>query len=103
MESNVPLDKVLSIKRWYLCAPCFLFNQSKHNDLFVKLPFNDWKNASGIKRSSLERHSNSQLHQSCNDQGVTFIAIMENRQQSVKSQLSKSYDKQVQQNTKALL
>ena len=67
------------------CAPCFLFNQSKHNDLFVKLPFNDceWYKA-------LERHSNSQLHQSCNDQGVSFIAIMENRQQSVKSQLSKS-------------
>jgi hypothetical protein len=90
------------------CAPCVLFNTvvttSSNNEL-VKVPFKDWKNAVGKKRGTLDRHSVTQLHQSCNNQASTFIAVMENRQKFVKTQLSVIllYSTQVEQNAKALL
>ena len=37
------------------------------------------------------------------EQVVSFIAVMEKNKQSIKSQLSEAYDKQVQLNTRALL
>ena len=37
------------------------------------------------------------------EQAVSFIAVMEKNKQSIKSQLSEAYDKQVQLNTRALL
>ena len=37
------------------------------------------------------------------EQAVSFIAVMEKRRMSVRSQLSADYDKQVQENTKALM
>ena len=37
------------------------------------------------------------------EQAVSFIAVMEKNKQSIKSQLSEAYDKQVQLNTKAVL
>lgn len=83
------------------CAPCFVFNKS-HFTEFISSPFRDWKNAVGSLRGALNRHALSENHQACMEKSVSFIAVMEKKQKSIKSQLSASYDKQVQQNTKAL-
>ena len=83
------------------CAPCFLFNNSRNID-FITKPFRDWKNAVGTSRGALNRHSLSENHQLCVEKSVNFIAVMEKKQKSIKSQLSKAYDSQVQQNTRAL-
>jgi len=65
------------------------------------LLFCDWKNATGTSRGALNRHSLSHGHLQCVEQAVTFIAVMEEKRQSIKSKLSDLYDKEVQQNTKA--
>ena len=87
------------------CAPCFIFGRSGNllNDELVQSPFSDWKNATGTTRGALHHHSQCQLHQSSNEKAINFLAVMEKHRQSVTSQLSKSYDVQVQRNTKALL
>lgn len=83
------------------CAPCFIFNNSRLID-FIKSPFHDWKNAVGTSRGALNRHTASDNDQLSVEKSVSFIAIMQKNKKSIKSQLSSSYDKQVQQNTKAL-
>ena len=85
------------------CAPCFLFSKTHFNSEFITSPFCDWKNVTGASRGALNRHSLSQGHLQCVEQAVTFIAVMERKKPSIKSRLSDSYDKQVQQNTKALI
>ena len=85
------------------CGPCFLFSRVRFNSEFVTSHFHNWKNAVGTCNGKLNRHSESQTHKQCMEQAVTFIAVMEKNQQSIKSQLSEAYDKQVQLNTKALL
>ena len=47
--------------------------------------------------------STSRSHLQCLEQAVTFIAVMDKKQPSIQSQLSDSYDSQVQQNSNALL
>ncbi|SMN01043.1 hypothetical protein SPONL_1736 [uncultured Candidatus Thioglobus sp.] len=87
------------------CTPCLIFNNSgnHNNELFVKLPFYDWKNATGSIRGAFNRHSSSKTHKGSIEKAATFIAVMEKKQLSVKSQLSKAYDEDVQRNTKALV
>lgn len=84
------------------CAPCFLFSKS-HNNEFVSTPFCSWKNARGASRGALNRHSVSLMHQQCVEQAAGFRGVEEKRADSIKSQLSEAYDKQVQTNTAALL
>ncbi len=85
------------------CGPCFLFSLVRFNSEFVSSPFRNWKKAVGTTHGKLNRHSESQTHKQCVEQAVSFIAVMEKNRQSIKSQLSEAYDKQVQLNTKALL
>ena len=68
------------------------------NDEFVKSPFKDWSSATGTSHGTLCRHSSSHCHLRCKEQAVAFIAVMERRRPSVKSQLSDAYSKQVEQN-----
>ena len=85
------------------CGPCFLFSQVRFNSEFVSSPFRNWKNAVGTSCGILNRHSQSETHKQCMERAVSFIAVMEKNKQSIKSQLSEAYDKQVQVNTRALL
>ena len=85
------------------CAPCYLFTKTPLNNEFVSIPFRNWKNATGASRGALNRHSASHSHQQCTEQAASFITIMEKKASSIKSQLSEVYDKQVQENTTALL
>lgn len=85
------------------CGPCFLFSQVRFNSKFVSTPFRNWKNAVGTFCGLLNRHSQSQAHKQCVELLVSFITVMEKNKQSIKSQLSEAYDKQVQLNTRALL
>lgn len=66
-------------------------------------PFHDWKNATGVARGALSRHSLSKNHLECAETAVAFVAVMEKRRPSIMAQLSDKYDEQVQQNTKALI
>ena len=85
------------------CAPCFLFSKARLNSEFVSTPFHNWKNATGASRGALNRHSASQTHQQCVELAASFKGVVEKKGCSIKSQLSKTYDKQVQDNTAALL
>ena len=85
------------------CTPCFLFSKSRLNSEFVSTPFHDWKNATGACRGALNRHSTSQTHQQCVELAASFKGVVEKTVGSIKSQLSESYDKQVQASTAALL
>ena len=85
------------------CAPCFLFRDYHYNGEFVTTPFRDWKNATGKSQGSLYRHSTSSCHQQCLQQAVALISMVEGRSKSIKSHLIKSYDQQIEKNTKALL
>lgn len=85
------------------CAPCLLFSSARFNSEFVTAPFRDWKNAVGTARGTLNRHSSSQNHIQCQERAIAFIAVMEKRKLSIKSQLSSVYDNQVQKNAKALV
>ena len=85
------------------CAPCFLFSKARINSEFVSTPFCNWKNATGASRGALNRHSAHHTHQQCVEQAASFKVVMEKKADSIKSQLSEAYDKQVQANTTALL
>ena len=85
------------------CSPCFLFSGAWFNGKFVFSPFCNWKKAIGTSHGVLKGHSLSQAHQPYVEQAVTFIAVIEKNKQSIKSQLSKGFDKQVQLNMRALL
>lgn len=80
------------------CAPCFLFSRSCNSE-FVGTPFCNWKDATGATRGSLNRHSSSHTHQQCVEQAASFRGVIEKKADSIKSQLSVAYDKQVQINT----
>jgi hypothetical protein len=84
------------------CAPCFLFSKARNSE-FVSTPFCNWKNATGASRGALNRHSSSHTHQQCVELAAGFRGVVEKRADSIKSQLSEAYDKQVQANTAALL
>ena len=60
------------------CAPCFLFSSSvsHHSTEFVKVPFNDWKNATGTKRGAFKRHASSKVHLRCIEQATSFAAVI---------------------------
>ena len=77
-------------------------SKSRNNE-FVSTPFCSWKNARGASRGALNRHSVSLMHQQCVEQAAGFRGVEEKRADSIKSQLSEAYDKQVQTNTAALL
>ena len=81
----------------------FLFSKARINSEFVSTPFRDWKNATGASRGALNRHSASHTHQQCVKQAASFKAVMEKKADSIKSQLSEAYDKQVHANMTALL
>ena len=85
------------------CAPCFLFGSARFNSEFITSPFRDWKNATGSSRGCLNRHNSFCKSHQCAEQAVSFIAVMEKRRMSIRSQLSADYDKQVQENAKALM
>ena len=85
------------------CAPCFLFSKARLNSEFVSTPFHNWKNATGACRGALNRHSTSQTQQQCVELAASFKGVVEKRVDSIKSQLSETYDKQVQANTAALI
>ena len=85
------------------CAPCFIFSKTRLNSEFVSTPFQNWKNATGVSRGALNRHSASQTHQQCVELAASFRCVMEKKVGSIKSQLSEAYDKQVETNTAALL
>ena len=51
----------------------------------------------------MNRHSHSQVHQQCAEQAARFLAVMNKSEKSIRSQLSESYERQVEKNTKALL
>ena len=74
------------------CGPCFLFSQVRFNSEFVFSPVHNKKNVVGNSHGIFNRHSQSQTHKQCMDQAVSFIAVMK---QSIKSQLSEAYEKQV--------
>ena len=84
-------------------GPCFPFSQVRFNSEFVSSPFRNWKYAVSTSHGILNHHPQSQTHKQCMEQAVSFIAVMEKNKQSIKSQLSEAYDKQVQLNTRALL
>lgn len=85
------------------CGPCFLFSHIRFNSEFVSSPFRNWKNAVGTSHGILNRHSLSKTHKQCVEQSFAFTSVMKRNKQSIKSQLSQTYDKQVQSNTRALL
>ena len=85
------------------CVPCFLFRDNHFNSEFAKSPFRDWKNATGKSRGALYRHSSSFCHQQCIQQAAALIAVVEKKTPSIKSHLVKTYDQQVQRNTRALI
>lgn len=84
------------------CAPCSLFSRARNSE-FVATPFCNWKNATGATHGSSNRHSSSHTHQQCVEQAASFRGVVEQKADSIKSQLSVAYDKQVQINTAALL
>ena len=84
------------------CAPCFLFSKARSGE-FISIPFRDWKNATGVSRGALNRHSASHTHQYCVEQAAGFMGVVEKSAISIKSHLSEAYGKQVQANTAALL
>ena len=73
------------------------------NSKFVSSHFYNWKNAVATSHGILNCRSQSQTHKQCVEQAVSFIAVMKKNKQSIKSQFSEAYDKQVQFNTRALL
>ena len=77
-------------KKKFLQHP-FLFNRTGNSE-FITSPFQDWKNAAGASRGALNRHSVSENHQLCIEKSVNFIAVMEKKKKSIKSQLSERYD-----------
>ena len=82
------------------CAPCFLFCDSHVNGEFVSSPFQDWTNATGIFCGALYHHSLSFSRQQCNQQAVALIAVIEKKVPSIKSQLVKAYDQQMENKPK---
>lgn len=66
---------------------------------FGSSPFHNWKNAVGSTHGKLNHHSDFKTHKRL----VSFIAVMDNNRQSMKSQLSEAYDEQVKMNMKALV
>ena len=85
------------------CAPCYLFSLARYNNEFVSSPFRNWKHAVGSSCGKLNRHSESLSHKECLAKAASLIAIMNNKELSIRSRLSEEYDRQVQLNTKALL
>ena len=81
---------------------CFLFSRARFNIEFVSSPCCNWKNAVG-SRGKLNHHAESQSHKESSEKAARFIAIMDKKELSIRSQLSEEYDRQVQVNTRALL
>ena len=51
----------------------------------------------------LHRHSSAHSHIQCQEQAVTFVAVMERKIPTIKSHLDAKYEVQIQQNTQVLL
>lgn len=85
------------------CAPCYLFDNAHVSNEFASTPFSDWKNAIGKAHGAFNRHSLSQNHSSCSERAASFLAVMDKRMPSIRSQLNTSYHSQVERNRKALI
>jgi len=62
--------------------------------LFGNKGFTDWKNAIGVKRSSLKLHEESKDHTDAVEALKDFLAACEGAKSDICSSLSKSYEEQ---------
>ncbi|CAG2217955.1 unnamed protein product [Mytilus edulis] len=83
------------------CECCMTF--SDNASLFAKKGFSDWKNAVGVKRSSLKGHEESDAHIYAAEAAKDFIAICQGSKPDIYSSLSKSYENRVAKNRAILI
>lgn len=76
---------------------------SDNASLFAKKGFSDWKNAAGVKCSSLKGHEESDAHIYAAEAAKDFIAICQRSKPDIHSSLSKSYENRVAQNSAILI
>ena len=66
--------------------------------LFGNKGFTNWKNAIGVKRSSLKLHEESKDHIDAVEASRDFLAVCEDAKSDIYSSLSKRYEGQVAKN-----
>lgn len=54
----------------------------------ISTPFQDWKNAVGSQRGTLNKHANSDIHKDALTQAEQFLAICNNERLSIASQVA---------------
>lgn len=65
--------------------------------------FTDWKNAIGVKRSSLKLHEESKDRIDAAEASKDFLAVCEDAKSDIYSSLSKIYEEQVAKNRTILI
>ncbi|VDI42122.1 Hypothetical predicted protein [Mytilus galloprovincialis] len=68
---------------------------SDNASLFAKKGFSDWKNAVGVKRSSLKGHEESDAHIYTAEAAKDFIAICHGSKPDIYSSLRQNYENRV--------
>lgn len=69
----------------------------------ISTPFQDWKNAVGSQRGTLNKHANSDIHKDALTQAEQFLAICNNERLSIASQVSTACNASIQRNRTILL
>lgn len=80
------------------CAPCFIFAVNNKNAELIDEPFNDWKNAVGVKRGRLNAHSHSDIHTQSLIAADNFLRVVNNEVKPITSFISQKYADKVARN-----
>jgi len=80
------------------CAPCFAFPVCNKNLEFIETGFNDWKNAVGDKRGSVNSHNKSDIHVTAVIAAEHFLKVVNDKVQPITSYISKAYQNRVLNN-----
>jgi hypothetical protein len=80
------------------CAPCVVFAVSNKNSELIDMPFQDWKNAVGTKRGTLNTHSLSDIHKQSLVAADNFLKVANAEVKPITSFLSQAYCDKVARN-----
>lgn len=84
-------------KNKVFCGPCLIFDNTRCNK-FSATGYDDWKNATGHKRSSFHIHDQSKTHISCMSTAISLLEISQGVTSNIKQHISQAYADNVKRN-----
>lgn len=103
-EKKYPWIRYSPSQDGIFCSACFCFSyHTQAYPEFVIKPFDDWKNACGGERGSLNRHDKAETHLCAMVKAQDYLQVCDQQKKSITQHISQAYAQKIENNRKSLL